>query len=342
MILMDVGEWFSKNKFHADDFSDIGMLVKLKNKKKKKISCVIPTLNEEKTVGKVISEVKRKLMETHRLVDEIIVVDSGSDDRTKKVAEKAGAQFFYSRDILKRFGGPKGKGENLWKSLFVASGDIISWIDADIENISAKFVYGLVGPLLQNEKTGFVKGFYKRPLGKGGKTISLEGGRVTELLMRPLYNLYFPNLSGFIQPLSGEYAGRREVLEQIPFFTSYAVEMGMLIDIERKFGLDAMAQVDLEERVHRNRPLQELSRMSFEILQAFSQKANALGVFTNIDRINQMYTLIQPGFIGKKSDYHLNINKVITLQRPPMTSVIEYVRKFHPEQEWLMPMARDE
>ena len=325
---MEVSSWFAKNKFHADDFSDIGRLVRLKKRQKKKISCVIPTLNEEKSVGKVIGVMKKKLMESNKLVDEIIVVDSGSTDSTQKVAEKAGADFYYSRDVLKRFGSPKGKGENLWKSIYLAKGDIIAWVDADIANISEKFVSGIVGPLLERQEIGFAKAFYQRPLKSGKSIISLEGGRVTELLMRPLYNLYFPNLSGFIQPLSGEYAGKRELLEQIPFFTSYAVEMGMLIDIEKKFGLEAMAQVDIEERVHRNRPLNELSKMSFEILQAFAEKANAMGVFMNVDTMNQIYTLIEPKLIKGKSDYYLNMNKVITVQRPPMITVKEYREKF--------------
>lgn len=326
MIAID--KWFESNKFSAQDFSDISNLVKLKKKQGKKISCVIPALNEEKTIGSVVYVLKKNLLDRHKLLDEIIVVDSGSTDGTKVAAEKAGAAFYYSKDILKRFGFVKGKGENLWKSLFVSAGDIIAWIDADIKNINSKFVFGLVGPLLANSRLSFVKAFYQRPLSSKGKLVSLEGGRVTELLMRPLFNLYFPQLSGFIQPLSGEYAGTRSVLEKIPFFSGYGVEMGMLIDIEKKFGLEAMAQSDLDERVHRNRPLYELSKMSFEILQAFSEKANALGVFLNLEQINNLYTLIQPKFFGGKVNYQLDKSPIIAFQRPPMITVKEYLEKF--------------
>ena len=262
-------------------------------------------------------------------MDEIIVVDSGSQDRTQQVAEEAGARFSYSKDILPHYGFVKGKGENLWKSLYAASGDIIAWIDADIENISPKFVYGLLGPLIKDPQIGFTKAFYQRPLRMDSALKSLEGGRVTELLMRPLFNLYFPQLSCFIQPLSGEYAGRRNVLDKIPFFTGYGVEMGMLIDIERKFGLEKMVQVDLDERVHRNRPINELSKMSFEILQAFSEKANALGVFVNLDKINSIYTIIEPKFNGtQKPEYELHTNPIFARQRPPMVTIPEYREKF--------------
>lgn len=323
---MNIGEWFSSNRFSASEFSGIPSLVKLKKKQGKKISCVIPTLNEEDNVGKVIAELQKLVRKN--LVDEILVVDSGSTDRTRSVAEKSGADFYYASDILKNYGRAKGKGENLWKSLFVAVGDIIAWVDADIKNISEKFVYGLAGPILTRGQIGFTKAFYQRPLDLGSGLRSLEGGRVTELLMRPLYNLYFPQLAGFIQPLSGEYAGRREILEKISFFTGYGVEMGMLIDIERKFGLEAMAQVDLDERVHRNRPLNELSKMSFEILQAFSEKANALGVFVNLEKINSIYTLVEPSSSAGKTDYYLHKKHMPTFQRPPMVAIKEYREKF--------------
>jgi len=325
---MQVGEWFTRNKFHAEDFSDIERLAQIKEKHHKKISCVIPTLNEEDNIGRVVSELK-KLTRGDKLLDEIVVIDSGSKDGTRKEAKKAGAQFYYAHDILKEMGYAKGKGENLWKSLFVATGDIIVWIDADIKNIGAKYVYGLVGPLLERPNLGFTKAFYQRPLGTGKGAKSMEGGRVTELLARPLINLYFPSLAGFIQPLSGEYAGRREVLEQIPFFTGYGVEIGMLIDINKKFSIDSMAQVDMDERVHRNRPLHELSRMSFEILQAFSKIAEAAGAFVNLEKINQMYTLIEPKNSDEKKEYELNTKYVVAVQRPPMISVPQYREKFH-------------
>ncbi|VVB99519.1 Glucosyl-3-phosphoglycerate synthase [uncultured archaeon] len=329
---MDVEKWFEKNRFIATDFS-LDELVDIKKKQKKRISCVIPTLNEEVTVGNVIRELRDTLMKKTRLIDEIIVIDSGSRDNTKKVAEEAGALFYYAKDILPGEGYAKGKGENLWKSLFVSAGDIICWVDADIKNINPKFVYGLVGPILKYRNINFSKAFYQRPLDVGGGLKNLEGGRVTELLMRPLYNAYFPQLAGFIQPLSGEYAGTREVLEKVPFFTGYGVEMGLLIDLERSFGLDSMAQVDLETREHRNRPLNDLSKMSFEILQAFSEKSNSLGVFVNLDKINQMYTLIEPKLSGEKIEYALAKKLFLIKHRPPMVTIKEYREKFMGWQE---------
>ena len=323
---MDIANWFEKNKFIAEDL-DLSDLISLKKKQNRIVSCVIPTLNEEKTVGRVINVLGGLLQSGNGLVDEIVVVDSGSKDKTKTVAENAGAKFFYSKDILPRLGFAKGKGENLWKSLFVTSGDIICWIDADIKNISEKFVYGLLGPILKNPKIRFSKAFYQRPLDVGEGLKNLEGGRVTELLMRPLYNAYFPQLAGFIQPLSGEYAGTRGVLDKIPFFTGYGVEMGLLIDIEKKFGLDSMAQVDLETRIHRNRSLNDLSKMSFEILQAFSEKSNSLGVFVNPEKINQIYTTIESKLNADKIEYAL-IKKLFSIkQRPPMITVSEYREK---------------
>ena len=161
---MKVAEWFEKNKYKASSFSNIKKLVELKKKQKQTISICIPTLNEEKTIEKIIFVLKSKLMDKYKLVDEIIVVDSGSKDKTREIAKKAGAIVYLDSDILKRRGNFKGKGENLWKGLYAAKGDIICWIDADIKNIHPRFVYGLVGPLLTNPRISYSKPFYTRPL----------------------------------------------------------------------------------------------------------------------------------------------------------------------------------
>jgi len=334
---MKVKEWFEKNRYKADSFSDIKKLVKLKNEQKKTISCVIPTLNEEENIGSVVSKLKKKLMEKRgkKLLDEIIVVDSGSTDGTKKAAEEAGAVFYYAKNLLKRHGLRKGKGENLWKSLFAAKGDIIVWVDADISNISPKFIYGLVGPLLTNSKISFTKAFYQRPIKIGKELRPLGGGRVTELLIRPLFNMYFSQLSGFIQPLSGEYAGRREVLEKIPFFTGYGVETAMLIDIEKKFGLDVMAQVDLKKRIHRNQNLASLSNMSFGILQVFARRANTLGKLIQVQKIKKTYRVIESRRDGNRIIYSLKKKPITEIQRPPIITVNDYRKKFRKYPEWL-------
>ena len=326
---MNVDTWFEKNKFKCDSFRDIKHLVQLKKEQKQTISVVIPTLNEEKTIAKVISKVQ--ILKKQKLVDEIIVMDSGSTDNTREVAKESGADFYYSKDILKRHKDIKGKGENLWKSLYVANGDIICWIDADIKNIHSRFIYGLIGPLLTQKQILFTKAFYQRPIKVGEKFAPLGGGRVTELTIRPLFNMYFPLLSGFIQPLSGEYAGKRELLEKIPFFTGYGVETAMLIDIQKKFGLGVCAQVDLKKRVHRNQSLSSLSRMSFGILGVFSKRANTLGKLIRIGKTRQRYRLIEFED-GKYTMKHFNINDK---QRPPIITINEYRKKFKKEPKWV-------
>ncbi len=323
---MKVIEWFKKNTYSSEQFSDISMLTKKKRKEKLKVSCVIPTLNEEDNIANVVKEAM-KLMK-RKFLDEVLVIDSGSNDNTQREAEKAGATFVAAKDILKKYGDKRGKGENLWKSLYVTTGDIIAWVDADIKNISTKFIYGIVGPLIKNSQLDFAKAFYRRPIRIGNDLNPMGGGRVTEILVRPLFNMHFPRLSGFIQPLSGEYAGRRNALEKIPFFTGYGVETGMLIDLEKMIGLKKMAQVDLTTRIHRNQPLENLSRMSFEILQAFFERASAFGSIAQLEEINETYTKIDSMIRGKQRKYSLNTSIIKEWQRPPMISLPEYRKKF--------------
>ena len=330
-LLMKVAEWFDKNRFKASSFSDIKKLVQLKRKQKITISIVIPTYNEEKTIEKIIKVLKEKLLDKYKLVDEIVVVDSGSADKTREIAKNAGATVHLASEILKRRGRFEGKGENLWKALYVTKGDIICWIDGDIQNIHPRFVYGIVGPLLTNKKLMYIKPFYKRPLKVGNKLQPLSGGRVTELLIRPLFNMYFPRLTGFIQPLSGEGAARREILERIPYFTGYGVETGMLIDIIKKFGLTDIAQVDLFKRVHRNQSLAQLSNMAFAILQVFVKRANRLGKLILVQEIRNRYRIIQ----RHNGEYKMYSKMIEDKQRPPIITVQEYRKKFKREPRWV-------
>jgi glucosyl-3-phosphoglycerate synthase len=196
------------------------------------------------------------------------VIDSASTDRTREIAEAEGARVVQHPDVLPRYGSFVGKGEALWKSVYEATGDIIVWADTDVRNWHHRMVYGTLGPLLHEPRLQYVKGYYQRPIVQGGVLTEGGGGRVTELVARPLINLFYPELSGMIQPLAGEYAGRRALLESIPFFTGYAVEIGHLIDATERLGIEGLGQVDLERRVHRNQELEGLSRMSFVILQA--------------------------------------------------------------------------
>jgi glucosyl-3-phosphoglycerate synthase len=210
-----------------------------------------------------------------------------------------------------------GKGEALWKSLFVLRGDVILWLDADIRNFDTRFVSGPLGPILTDPDVGYVKSFYRRPIedGRGG---SLEGGRVTELVARPLLNMFWPHLAGMIQPLAGEYAGRRSILERVPFFTGYAVETGLLIDVAERFGTDAMAQIDLEERIHRNRPIGELSRMAFAVIKA------ALSRLGEEERRRALAAFGMFQFDTEDGDYRIVSTPITVEERPPAITVDEY------------------
>ncbi|WP_231921024.1 glucosyl-3-phosphoglycerate synthase [Micromonospora narathiwatensis] len=238
----------------------------LRAKGDSRVSVVLPACNEEATVGAIVSTIREHLMDRVPLVDELLVVDSRSTDRTAQVARAAGAEVV-SQDVMTR-GLPRltGKGDALWAGLAAAEGDVVAFVDADLREFRPHFVTGLLGPLLTDPSVDFVKGFYHRPL-VGVTSVEPDGGgRVTELMARPLLNLFWPELAGFVQPLAGEYAGRRDVLEQVPFVSGYGVETAMLIDLLELVGLDALAQVDLGERKHRHQDTAALGRMSAQIL----------------------------------------------------------------------------
>ncbi len=315
-----VDKWFAENNFHAREFANIGELVKLKERMGVTISLALPALNEEATVGTIISVVKDALQDRYPLLDEIVLIDSGSTDRTVEIALERGIAAVCHHDVLPQYGSFRGKGEALWKSLFVLKGDIITWIDTDISNIDPKFVFGLVAPILKEPRIKFVKGYYRRPVLIGDKLYETGGGRVTELTVRPLFNLFFPQLSGFIQPLAGEYAARREVLEAIPFFTGYGVEAGLLIDIESSFGLEAMGQVNLEERIHRNQSLAALSQMAFAITQVILQRLEQRKGIRLIEHFNRSMKLIR----SEGDTLSLEVKEIGDHERPPMVSIPEY------------------
>ena len=288
------------------------------------ISACIPTLNEEKTIGKEIVILKSELMTRYPLVDEIAVIDSGSTDRTLEVAAAFGADVYSSAAILPEMGERKGKGENLWKALHQLKGDILLYVDADIKNIHARFGYGLLAPLLLNPEIKYVKAFYDRPLAFTKGTRVSGGGRVTEILVRPLFSLFFPELTTIIQPLSGEYAVRREVLERIPFPIGYGVETSHLIDVYCRWGLDAFAQTDLDQRVHRNQSAQELGRMAFGILQTFLSRLESLGMLHDLPDLDHVMRQFQ----SRDNVYEQVESEIQEIERPPMIEVPAYQRKF--------------
>lgn len=277
-----VDGWFSANSFTWQDFG-VPDLIAAKGASGTTVSLVVPARNEAATVGDVVTRVREALLETTELLDEIVVIDSDSTDDTFAVAEDAGAVVHRAAEIRPDLGSHPGKGEAMWKSLFVTRGEVIVFMDADLLDWDTHFVPGLLGPLLTRPEVALVKGFYERPLllGDGAAAPSgavddraaFEGGRVTELVARPLLNLLFPELAGVVQPLAGEWAVRRAVFEALPVPTGYAVEATALIDTWRSFGLDAIAQVDLGRRAHRHQALRDLGAMATQILAAVWARA---------------------------------------------------------------------
>jgi hypothetical protein len=318
-----VDKWFAENTFHADEFADLKYLLSLKQKQNLTISLALPALNEEETVGRVIRTIRNALVLRYPLLDEIVLIDSNSTDRTRQIAEKIGVPVHIHQHILPQYGARKGKGEALWKSLYCTRGDIVIWVDTDIVNIHPRFIYGLIGPLLLRPEIDFVKGFYRRPLKVGNKMQAGSGGRVTELTARPLLNLFYPELSGLLQPLSGEYGGRRKVLEQLPFFSGYGVEIGLLIDMLEKFGLSSIGQVDLQERVHHNQPLEALGKMSFAIIQAVIRKLEGKYGQSILENINKTMKLIR----YEQDRFFLDIEEIAEGERPPMIGLPEYQQR---------------
>jgi len=319
-ILVD--KWFAENTFHADEFSNLKELMDLKERNGLTISVALPALNEEETVANVIRTIRDSLMRDVPLLDEIVLIDSNSTDHTREIAQDLGVKVFIHQELLPELGPRGGKGEGLWKSLLVTHGDIIAWIDTDIFNIHPRFVYGILGPLLLNPRIQFVKGFYRRPLKIGNKVEAGGGGRVTELTARPMINLFYPELSGVVQPLSGEYAARRSFLEKVPFFSTYGVETGLLIDAFDTHGLASIAQVDLLERIHHNQTLEALSKMSFVILQAFLRKLEKRYGQQMVEDVNKSMKLIRHAAGG----YYLDVEEIIEHERPPMIGIDAYLK----------------
>ena len=318
-------DWIKSNTFHHSAFNDLDRLVAEKQRKKVAISLCFPTLNEEKTIAKEIIIMKSELMIRYPLLDEIVVIDSGSTDQTRNIARSYDVNVYEANNILPHLPKFKGKGENLWKALHVTHGDIIIYIDADIKNIHHRFAYGLLGPLLFTQKIRFAKAFYDRPISVGeNKWRPTGGGRVTELVIRPLFSLFMPGLTQMLQPLSGEYAGYRSIFESIPFHIGYGVETGMLMDIYEKWGLDVMAQVDLDRRVHKNQDTKALGRMAFVIIKTFlSRIERQLRITISQDMFDEMvqYSLLN-------NQFSPDICPLEQHERPPIKEIPEYREKF--------------
>ncbi|WP_243707687.1 glucosyl-3-phosphoglycerate synthase [Micromonospora sp. KC606] len=288
-----------------------------------RLSVVLPARNEEATVGAIVSTIREHLMDRVALIDELIVVDSRSTDRTAQVARAAGAEVVSQDDMTRGLPRLAGKGDALWAGLAAAEGDIVAFVDADLREFRPHFVTGLLGPLLTDPSVEFVKGFYHRPLVSAHSVEPDGGGRVTELMARPLLNLFWPELAGFVQPLAGEYAGRREVLEQVPFVSGYGVETALLIDLLELVGLDALAQVDLGERRHRHQDTAALGRMSAQIMQTAWSRLQRRGWASPGTAPATLLTQFRRG--GSDTLPHLDreivVSDVSVQERPPLAQV---------------------
>ena len=329
-LLPEVASWLRRRSWSAAD-RPVQSLIAAKEAAGRAgtISVVLPALDEEATVGQIVTVIRRELMERLPLVDELVVVDSGSADRTAEAAAEAGARVVHRDAILPRLPAEPGKGEVLWRSLLVTSGEIVCFVDADLRDFDPAFVSGIVGPLLTEPGIQLVKAMYDRPLtlpgggpdGSGGPVDPVGGGRVTELVARPLLNLHWPELAGFVQPLGGEYAARRSLLERLPFPTGYGVELGLLVDALETAGLDALAQVDVGVRHHRHQDSQALGRMAATIYRT------ALERLDRAHRLKAAEDLVRPlltQFTRTGTGFTARTHPVGAVERPPMHTVPEY------------------
>ncbi|WP_407565667.1 glucosyl-3-phosphoglycerate synthase [Streptomyces sp. 184] len=352
-MLDDVEQWLKTRSWSAPDRPRARLLAaKRALGARGTVSVVLPALDEEATVGAIVAAIRAELMapggpEGDRLVDELVVMDSGSTDRTAEVAAAAGARVVHRDEVLPRMPAVAGKGEVLWRSLLVTRGEIVCFVDADLRDFDTAFVSGIVGPLLTEPDVEFVKAVYDRPLGTGGGAKGAEfgaggavgsavgaaagtaggagraeaggqGGRVTELVARPLLNLHWPLLAGFVQPLGGEYAARRSLLERLPFPVGYGVELGLLVDALHTVGLDALAQVDVGVRRHRHQDDRALGRMAAAIYRT-AQLRLARGHLVR-PRLTQFDR-------GADGTFEPRTYGVDTEERPPMREIREYVER---------------
>lgn len=329
-LLPETEAWLAKRTSAAGDWPVERLLAA---KSTTSISVVLPARDERETVGGIVAAIRRELVERMPLVDEIVVIDSRSTDDTAAVAAAAGADVVAQDDVLPHLPRLSGKGEALWKSLAATHGDLIVFVDADLRNFTPAFVTALLGPLLADPAVAYVKAYYDRPyligddgapvLGAAAGPITGGGGRVTELVARPLINLHWPLLAGVMQPLGGEYAGRRTLFERLPFVTGYGVELGLLLDVLEVAGLDALAQVDLGRREHSHQSTEALGAMSSQIM---------LTAWSRLERYGRIVPLMAPEtalaqFRRAPDGHDLSISDVQVDERPPMLHVPGYASR---------------
>lgn len=324
-VRAEADAWLRTHTSRASDWDPVALQ---RAKGMTRVSVVLPALNEAATVGAIVACVHDRLGPGaplgERLVDELVVLDSGSTDATARLASAAGAQVVHRDDVLPRLPAVPGKGEAMWRSLAATTGDLVVFIDADLRSFTPAYVTGLLGPLLTDPMVSLVKAVYERPLVDGAEIIHAGGGRVTELLARPLLNLLWPELAGVIQPLAGEYAARRTLLERLPFPCGYGVEFALLVDTLELLGLAGIAQVDLGVRLHRHHDERRLGRMSAEILQTAMERLDPRGELrAEHTRRHGVGTTISQFDRGEDA-YTVSVHEVAALQRPPMLDIPEY------------------
>jgi glucosyl-3-phosphoglycerate synthase len=319
-VLEEVERWLVMRSSQASDWP-VRRLLAAKEATGARVSVVLPALDEEETVGAIVTAIREDLVEAVPLVDELLVVDSGSVDRTAENAAAAGAKVLRRDEILPAIPSVRGKGEVLWRSLAATTGDLVCFVDADLKEFSSTVVTGVLGPLLCDDGIHLVKAMYDRPLVAGSAVLPAGGGRVTELVARPILNLHWPLLAGFVQPLGGEYAARRSLLEALPFPTGYGVETAMLIDTLALVGLDGMAQVDVGVRLHHHQDDAGLGRMASEIMQVAWERLQREGRIVPGGEDARPHTLMTQfhreaeGFAPRSTD-------VTVVERPPMRTVM--------------------
>ncbi|AGM05361.1 glucosyl-3-phosphoglycerate synthase [Amycolatopsis keratiniphila] len=321
-VSAEVGTWLARRSSRAGDWWAAELVAA---KRGTRVSVVIPARDEAETVGAIVGTIRRELVERFPLVDEILVVDSHSTDATAEVAAAAGADVVAQDSVFPELESLTGKGEALWKGVAETSGDLVVFVDGDLRDFTADYVTGLLGPLLTDPGIAYVKGFYHRPLAGAAGVEPDGGGRVTELVARPLLNMYWPELAGFVQPLAGEYAGRREVLEGIPFVTHYGVEVGHLIDLLELHGLDALAQVDLGHRTHRHQGTQALGRMAAQIMLTLMDRLERGGRVISAAPPSTSLAQFRRG-AGEAVERELVLTDVTLTQRPPLESLPPEIR----------------
>lgn len=320
-----VSDWLRRRSHRASQWSAAELATR---KGATTISVVIPAHNEATTVGDIVRTITTHLVDAVGLLDEVLVVDSRSDDATAEVAAAAGATVVAEQSVLDQLPAMRGKGEALWKGLASSMGDIVVYVDGDLREFTPDYIVGLVGPLLEDPSIAYVKGFYHRPLVEGSNVQPDGGGRVTELVARPLLNMHWPELAGFVQPLAGEYAGRRSVLEQIPFIAHYGVEIGHLIDLLELVGLDALAQVDLGHRRHRHQSLQSLGQMSSQILLTVHDRLVRYGRMIPAEEPSTSLAQFQRGSSDDAIDREVILTRLSLEHRPPLRSLRPFASRW--------------